>query len=388
MAASPLALTQQQYFALLVQTYQAGCFALGIPVTDTGPGSTLGMYYQAAAQAAFNEQAQVDVAYAYSRLASSSGADVDSYVAPFGYQRLPYNAATASLLFTAGSIPSAPIVIPVGAIVQRADGVQYIVVAGTQATYSTTLGGYVLSGALSLAASAVCLSPGSIGNTLKNTITAPYGGFGNPLPLAIVSVTNPDDVKDGKDAESDAALIARFQAENGIAKYATRVAIIAGITATQVGLTYQIGNRINPDGTPHPSYFCVIVNQSGNPSAPPQTLLDAVSANVDARIAAGVDRSVVGPTLAPVSVTAVVPGASSATLAAATSALAAFINTIGLDPTGNPTTLSYAAVAANLLANVGGLNVTQLKMNGVAGQDVTASFASQIVTGSITLTAS
>lgn len=390
---SPLALTQQQYFSLMVQTYQAACLAAGTPVADTGVGSTLGPYFQSAAQAAMNLQSEVDIVSAVSRLQTSTDADADTFVAPFGFTRAPGNYASAPLTFTFANASGAPVLLPVGVIVQRADGTQYIVVGdGTQPTYNATLQGYLLSNGSSLVATAQCLTQGSIGNTPAFTITGLYGGLGNPLPLSIASVTNLNIVSNGVDGETTAALIARFQQTNGLAKYGTRVAILSAVAATQPGLTYQFGDHQNPDGSYHAAYFCVIVNVAGSPTAPPQSLLDAIKANVDGQFpggksSAGIEFGIFAPSLLVANVTAVVPGASPTLLATMTATIAAYVNAIGLNASGASTTLSYAGTAAALVGAAGGLNVTNLRISGGTA-DVTAPFAQQIVAATPLITSS
>lgn len=392
-APSPLALTQQQYFALMVQAYQAACIAAGIPVADTGVGSTLGAFFQSSAQAAMNLQSQVDIDFAASRLQTSTGADVDTFVAPFGFSRKPGSYATAALTFTFANAGGAPVLLPVGVIVQRSDGKQYIVVAdGTQPTYSTTLQGYLLSSGAALTATAQCLTIGSAGNTPAGTIIGLYGGLGNPLPLSIVSVTNASLVGNGVDGETDSALIARFQLTNGLAKYGTRVAILSAVAGTQPGLTYQFGDHQNPDGSYHAAYFCVIVNVAGSATAPPASLLSAIATNVDGQFpggksSAGIEFGIFGPSLLTATVSAIIPGASPTLLATMSATTASYVNGIGLNAAGSSSTLSYAGTAAMLVAAAGGLNVTNLRINGSTA-DVVAPFATEIIAGTPLITSS
>lgn len=352
---------------------------------NLGPGSPMASLLFAVRQLSLIIQGESATVSDFSRLTSSEGADIDSYVAPFGFQRLGGTFATQSLLFGTNSPVSTALPIPPGAIVQRvSDGTQYALIADSnQPNYSSTTGLYTIPvGSNLIPGSFVCLTEGSVGNMSINTPMQVYGGPGNPAPagLSIVSVTQA--ITNGVDSETDAELIARFQIQGGFPKYATLSAILSAIASVQPGLVYQIGDHINLDNSYHEAYFTVVANAGNSPTAPTPGLLQAIDSAVDAVRAGGVEFQVVAPTLIPVTLNAqyttepgVAPADAAASLGAAWQALA---NGVGLNIDGTPTTLSYARTISILLGVTGIANISNVTLNG-GTSDIVAQFGQQIV---------
>jgi phage-related baseplate assembly protein len=135
----------------------------------------------------------------------------------------------------------------------------------------------------------------------------------------------------------------------------------------------------------------VVVNVIGQSSGPGGELLSEISDAVAAVRPLGISYTVVAPTLLSVAVAGTLTIASgytaSAVVAAANAAVAAYIDSIGLSPTGTSTTLSYGRVFAILFSVPGVANVDGLTLNGTSGTDIVAPFGEQIVAGACTLTA-
>src|SRR5258706_8259156 len=139
-------------FTTLVQEWAAVCQSSVAAVFPTQVLSfTKGAVFRALAEA----QASVSLwlqglilqLLTVTRLATSSGLDVDSFVNDYGLTRLPANAATGLVTF-ARATPTNPAVIPIGATVQSADGTQTFTVYAdpTNSAYSVNAGGVGIAG--------------------------------------------------------------------------------------------------------------------------------------------------------------------------------------------------------------------------------------------------
>lgn len=362
----------------------------------TDAGSSLGAMFEATVLLALQLQQQAIYLAAISRLATSTGADVDSFCAPFGVTRLGATYATGQVTVTYPSPVGSPQLIPVGAIVQTTGGLQFTVSAdATNPNYNATANGYyVQTGQTSVSVTVTCSVSGTTGNVAANTITQIYSGSNSPPIPGSPAVTNPSAFTDGVGSESDDAFKARFTLTVSSGRVATATAIIAAVLAIQTGLIYSFGDMVNADGSTHDAYFTFVVNEANTGTAPSSALLSAVQAAINAVRSAGISFQAIGPTLVPVNASGtIVPvtGYSSAVVLPAVQAqYAAFVNAIGLNPDTTPTTCSLARCYAALLqTQVNGVyvvfDVTGLLLNGVAG-DVTAPFANQLVAGSASFT--
>lgn len=385
-------LTNAQLFQQAVEQYAAEA---AVPAqTDTG--STLGAMFEAAALLGLQLQQQAIYLAAISRLATSTGADIDSFCAPFGVTRLAAIQAYGAASVTYASPVITAQLIPVGAIVQTAGGLQFVVIAdATNPAYNATANGYYVAiGQTTVSPTVQCTTSGIIGNVAANTITQIYGGSSSPPIPGLPTVTNVAAFATGTDPESDDALSARFTITVASGRVGTGTAIIAAALAVQTGVIYSFGDQVNPDLSQHTAFFTFVVNEGGTGTAPSAALISAVTSAIEAVRPAGVSYTIMAPTLVPVNgVGTIVPvaGYDAGTVQAAVAAqYAAFVNAIGLNPDTTPTTCSLARCYASLLqTQVNGVNVvfdvTGLQLNGSAG-DVTAVFGDQLVAGSANFT--
>jgi adhesin HecA-like repeat protein len=407
-----------------------------------------------------------------SRLATSFGPDADSFVAAFGYTREGASASSGLVTFSLNSGSSDQIVIPIGTIVIASSGLQFtVVVDESQMGYSAALGGYVISvGNLSVNATVVCNTAGTIGNVKAAQISAIFGGSDSPVPT-VDTVSNPQDFTNGQDQESDAALKTRFTLGMSGGRGGTDNALAAAILGVQEGLTYSIGDMknitgtgaapqtttsqvavipavnstltvpvANPNAIPYLGYvvlydtahamygqvtginaaggtitvtclailvagtladpatvlfvggsgfFTIVANILGQASGPSAALLSAIASKIDVTRAAGICRSIIGPTLVPVNTAGTLVIADGYTgsdvLTAAQTANDAFLNNLGLDPAGNPTICGYIDVAIAIRQVPGVKRLDNFAINGSTA-DITAPFASQLVAGTFTFT--
>src|SRR6185312_6354663 len=112
------------------------------------------------------------------RAATSSGSDLDSWGADYGFARLAADAATGQVTFSRFT-PAIQAVVPIGATVQTTDGTQAFSVTldTTNGAYSATLGGYVLP-----------VSTSSVGVPVQAAVA---GSGGNVQAATIAVLTTP-----------------------------------------------------------------------------------------------------------------------------------------------------------------------------------------------------
>jgi phage-related baseplate assembly protein len=231
------------------------------------------------------------------RLATCEGIDVDLFVADFGLVRTPAVYATGNVVMSRFGT-NYPALIPVGTTVLSNDGsLSFTVIADTaNALFSADLQGYTVGlGVASASVPVTATQGGAAYNVQAGTLSL----VASSIP-GIDGVTNPTAFGNGRDAESDDALKARFvQYIAGLSK-ATLAAVGAEIAGVQAGLTYSIFPNSDPHGNFLPGNFVVTVDDgSGNP---PRALLDSVYAAVDQVRALAETFSVQGPTIVQVTI--------------------------------------------------------------------------------------
>ncbi len=387
-------------FDQLVQNAVEAYNAVAAKPANTGANSSLGPIFNAQALLATALQGQVIYVNGVARLATSTGADVDSFVNAFGVYREAQVSSTGTVTFGTSSPAPSPILIYPGVTVQTPDGIQFSVIADTtQPGWSVASGAYVIqTGASSVNATVQAVVGGVGGNVLAQTITQIVGSASNPAPAGVATVTNSAAFTNGANQETDAALKARF-ALIMQGRWATDAAIETAVEGTQSGLTFSLGDGLDQNGNASPNFFTVVVNELNQSTGPTSALISSVYSSVQASRAAGVPFQVVGPTLLTVngSVTLqLAPGASaSAITAAAQAAFTSYLNTIGLGNTvvfpstvsGATTRCSYNAVIALLAAISGVVSLPDppgLLLNG-STVDIIAPWGTQLVAGTLTV---
>jgi uncharacterized phage protein gp47/JayE len=181
-----------------------------------GPGSPLyGLAEANAGMATFLQfEAQYDTFFA--RSTTSTGPDLDSWMAQFNFPRLGATFAEGQVTLSIASPASVILVVPAadpltgtgGVIVQSVGGGdQYQLVADTnQPNYNAGLNAYVLGvGQTSMTATAIALVAGSASNVLAGQLIQFAGSS-----FGITSVTNLAPIDNGTDSESDEAYRNRF----------------------------------------------------------------------------------------------------------------------------------------------------------------------------------
>jgi uncharacterized phage protein gp47/JayE len=316
---------------------------------------------------------------ALTRASTSTGSDLDSWFADFGFSRLAASYATGSVTFSRFT-PTSQAVVPVGTVVQTTDGTQQFTVNTdtTNPAYSAALGGYVLAaGTASVTVTVTAATAGTGGNVLANTITQ----LSQSVP-GVDTVTNAAAFTNAVNAESDATALARFQSWLLSLSKATKAAIGNAITSLQQGLTYTITENYTYGGVYQPGYFYVVVDDgSGVPS---DTLVSTVYNAIDAvrpfTSTFDVKKPIVVTATVAMAITTAAGYTHSTVTALVQTALQNYINTLPLGAS-----LAYSRLAQVAYdASPGVANVTGVTLNGGTA-DVTADAKTVVKASTVTV---
>jgi uncharacterized phage protein gp47/JayE len=373
-----MAITTQD-FTTLVRNQVAAIQGAASGLVDLTVGSILRAIVEANAAVVLWLQGLILQLLAITRAATSSGADLDSWVADYGLTRLPGTAASGLVSF-ARFTPSQQAVVPVGASVQSADGTQKynVTLDSTNAAYSATLGGYVLAaGVASISVPVLAAGVGAAGNAVIggiNTLTQAVPG--------VDTVSNPAAFINGADAETDADLRVRFVAFVASLSKATKGAIGYAITSLKQGVSYAFVENQLYNGTTQMGYFYVVVDDGTG--APGGTFLSTVYNAIDAVRPVCSTFGVFAPVVVTANVSMTISTAAgydhNAVVALVGTAIRNYINALTLGKT-----LTYSRLAQLAYdASEGVSNVTAVLLNG-ATADVAATSQQVIKAGTVTV---
>lgn len=346
-------------------------------LVDFTVGSILRAVVEAYAAVALWLQGLILKVLATTRAATSTGPDLDTWFADYGFVRLGAAFATGQATFSRFTA-TAQAVVPIGVTVQTADGSQqYAVVVDTgNAAYSAALGGYVIAAGLpSVTVPIQALVPGAAGNAV-------IGGV-NTLAQAIAgvdTVTNGAALANGSDAETDVKARARFVEYIASLSKATKGAVAYAIDSVETNISFTLVENQNLDGSPHVGFFHVVIDDgSGTPSS---ALIATVYAAIDAVRPVAVTFAVYAPTVitANVAMTTVLAAGYDpiATPAAVAAAITNYLNSIPLG-----VSLSWSRMFQVAYdASPGVIDVTSLTVNG-AMSDIAATTSQVIRAGTV-----
>lgn len=325
-----------QNFSTMVEGMAAAVQGTSKQLLNLTAGSVLRAILEASASVGLWLQYLILLVLQATRLSTSTGSDVDSFVNDFGVTRLPAVSATGTVSFSRLT-PGQAAFIPLGATVMTADQTQsFAVVADTtNPAFATT--GYNLGAQLqSLVVPVQAVTPGATGNVLAGTIAL----ISAALP-GIDAVSNNADFTNGADGEADAALKIRFQNYLSPLSQATMGAVENAVATVADNLTYTIATNQLANGTYAPGSFVVVIDD-GSGATPANTVSNVANAVNPVR-ALGTTAFVQAATLlaAQISLTISVSSGPKPTAQAAVSeALTAFVNAL---PVG--ASLSYLRLA-------------------------------------------
>jgi uncharacterized phage protein gp47/JayE len=353
-----MASIQTQDFVTLVRNQVTAIQGYAKVLVDLTVGSILRAVVEANAAVVIWLQSLILQVLAITRAATSSGADLDSWVADFGVTRLAAVAATGTVAFSRFTTTQ-QVVVPTTAVVQTADGTQQfnVVVDTTNPAYNATLGGYVIAaGVASVNVPVKAVTAGAAGNAVAGAVSTIVGAISG-----VDTVANAGAFTNGADAESDAALRTRFIAYVASLSKATKAAVGYAITSLQQGLGYSLTENQAYGGAAQQGYFFVVVDDgTGSPSS---TLLSSVANAVDAVRPLTSSFGVFAPVVvnASVAMTATIAAGYDpvATKALIVTALKSYINGLKL---GQPLPYSRLAQVA-YDASLGVTNITGVTLN-------------------------
>jgi uncharacterized phage protein gp47/JayE len=281
-----------QTFSSLVQNMAAGVQSSASQLLDMTAGSVTRSLLEANASVALWMQWLILQVLQSTRAATSTGQDLDSWMADMTLTRLPAVPASGRVVFSRFT-PLAPAFIPVGALVRTADGLQTFAVTAetSNPTWIANSNGYSIgAGIASLSVPISAQTAGQQGNVQAGSITL----MATAIP-GIDTVVNPAPLENGLDAEPDTAFRARFQNFVQTRSRATPLAVINAINGIQQGLVSVVQENMDAAGNPRLGSFVVTVDDgSGTPSS---NLLSLVSTAVEAVRPLGSSSSVQGPTV-------------------------------------------------------------------------------------------
>lgn len=350
-----------QSFSTMVETMAASVQGAVSQLVDLSVGSVMRALLEANAAIASWLQWMIVQVLQATRLATSVGADCDSFGADFGFTRLPAAAASGVVTFSRFA-PVLNAFVPVGTVVMTADGSQQFVVSAApgQVGFDPILNGYNLAVPnAGIDVPVIASVAGSAGNIQAQTI----GLIGTAVP-GIDTASNSAAFSGGVDPEADNAFRARFGNYLASLSRATLGAVQEAIAGVQQGLSATISENIDPTGAASLGEFVVTIDDGSG--APPASLLSTVQLAVDAVRPVGTRFSVQPPRVTLATVTMVLslaPGSVSQTVVAAVQAsVAAFIDGLSVGSVLAFTRLAQLAYDASPQI----VNVTAVELNGAS----------------------
>jgi hypothetical protein len=344
----------------IVQSFAAGVQGRAAALIDFSVGSTLRAIAEATGGVSLWLQSVALRILLTTRAATSTGADLDSFVNDFGVTRLGATYASGPVTFTRLTASATVVMIPVGTQVRTADDSQIFVVTAdpTNGSYSAGSNGYALAsmvGSVTVPVSA--LTAGTGGNVAVGAITQVL----STIP-GIDTVSNASAFTNAADGENDAALRIRFRAFIAQLSKATRSAVAFAISSLGTNLQYTITENYTLAGVYFPGSFYVVVDDGSG--APPASTISAAQSAVDAVRALGISIAVYRPVVISANVAMSITTAPGYThsdvIALVVNALTQNINTLGL---GN--SLPYTQLMRwAYQASPGVTNVTGVTLNG------------------------
>ena len=360
-----------QNFSSLVANMAASAQGACASLLDTTVGSVLRALLESSASVALWLQYLILQLLSMTRLSTSSGADVDSWVADFGLTRLSPLPAVGSVVMTSLSPAAQAATVPSGALVKTADGSQ---------SFTVVAGPYMRAqGTASVTVSIVAVTAGTAGNVAEGSISI----LGTAIS-GIDTVTNLLPLTGGAAAETDQALKARFVTYLNTRSQATEQAVVNAISSVQQGLSFTIRENMTTAGNPLPGHFAVVVDDGTG--SPPASLLTSVYAAIDEIRPVGSTFSVDPPVLLEASVSLSIATANAGLLAQTKSvvstALSLYINGLTIGQTLRFSRL--AGLAYDATSDV--VNVVSVTLNGSTA-DLGGQAEAVVRTQSISVTA-
>jgi uncharacterized phage protein gp47/JayE len=350
---------QLQTFTSLVQGASATVQASASALLNFSTGSVLRAIMEASASIGLWMQWLILLVLQNTRAATSVGSDLDTWVADFSLTRLPAVAATGAVTFARYSTTATALIVP-GVTVKTSDGTQTFTVTTdiTNGLWNASQGGYLVPiGTTNATVPVAAVNLGAQGNIAAGTISLIASAISG-----IDTVTNASGYTNGINAESDAALRARFANYINTRAQGTDAAVGYAVSSVQQNLVWAIAENQNANGTTNAGNFVVTVDDgSGSPSS---TLLAAVTAAVNLVRPVGTTYLVQGPAVTTANIAFTITVATGVVkanlLAPAVTAVTAYVNALpigGTLPYSVIAKLVYDSATAGQITNVTGVTI-------------------------------
>lgn len=287
-------------FATLVRDQATAIQAKANALVDFTVGSILRSVSESNAGVGLWLESLILQVLALTRAATSSGTDLDSWVADYGLTRLSSTAAVGSVTYSRFT-PTTSALVPIGSRVQTSDFTQTftVTVDTSNAAYDAAMGGYLIPATVASVTVPVVASAASSGSNVQaNTVSVILDAI-----LGVDTVNNSAAFTGGSDGESDGALRSRFVAYLASLARGTVAAIGYAISSVQLGLKYSILENVNHALVATPGNLTIIVDDGTG--APPTSLLNSVYQAVDLYRAAGITFGVFAPNIVTVGFSAI-----------------------------------------------------------------------------------
>lgn len=249
---------QIQSFDTIVQNQATAIKANSSELVDFTPGSILLACVQSNAANSLWLQSLISSLLAKTRLQTSYGSDVDSFVNAFGYERKDGSQATGLVTFSR-SVTTFVSFIPASTTIVSASlsGVRFVTIADTaNPAYNPSTNQYEMAiGIASINVKVICMVSGVIGNVLAGQINT----LVNP-PTNVNTVTNSLNFTSGKNRASDAEVKAGFVIYLATLSKATLSAIRASALSVSGVSKVNVVENLSQSGIQQLGYFYVVVD--------------------------------------------------------------------------------------------------------------------------------
>ena len=253
-----------QTFTTLVQNMAAAVQSSAAQLLDLTAGSALRAILEANASLAPWLQWLILQVLQATRAATSTGADLDSWMADFALVRMPASPASG-LVSLSRYTPTLTALAPLGALVRTADGTQtFAVVADTtNPAFSAVQAGYILAaGVASVTVPVVAQVAGSAGN-----VQAARFPCSRPRSPAWTWSPTLSPSRTASMLRRTMPSVARFRNFIASRSRALLLAIGYAVSSVQQGLSYTIAENVDATGAPLTGNFVATVDDgSGAPS--------------------------------------------------------------------------------------------------------------------------
>jgi uncharacterized phage protein gp47/JayE len=362
----------------IVRDMSAAITASAGRLIDISVGSVLRAIIEANAAIVLWVQWLVLLMLQTTRAATSTGVDLDSWMADFSLLRLPAVAASGVATFSRYS-GAATAFVPAGTVVKTQDGsVSFAVIADpNNPAWQATLSSYYLAvGVMSIDLPISASVSGLSGNVLSSTITL----LASAVP-GIDLINNANATSGGEDPETDDAFRIRFASFFAARSRATLDAIGYAISLVGANLNYIIQENVDAAGNANLGNMLIVVDDGTGLLS--DTLFNSLSLAIAAVRPVGTTFSIQPPQTIQVQVSVSIAWPTGLSISTVQSQLKSAIESyINLRPIGGALSVTrLSQLAYQTEPQI--INVSNVILNGQAVDLIappTASFVAQSVT--------